>query len=278
MAVGRQPAPRDPGPCAKRSLGWGSCGQCGSPPGSLAPGPPPGLLRARGGPGPEEGGPRQPLPTCLPRSPVPAPARLFHQRGPGLAFSGCPCPEGRGQEGGGATGSCLCPPVVSLKQTWRPSPTPPGPRAPRAPRASSELTERAGLAPLCPPGSPPWEWRGGYSAQLASPPDWHRDQAACPGCGEGRPPPGASWATRRPAGGEAGRSGTRPPLGALRGCACQGPAGKWAGQRAGARTSPTSSRLCVCPSSLAPDSSRGTKVSSVPGGAWLGLRHVIVTR
>lgn len=109
VAVGRPPAPQDPGPRAKRSPGWGSCSQCGSPPGSLAPGTPPGLLRARGGPGPEEGGPRQPLPTCLPRSPVPAAARLFHPRGPGLALSGCPCPEERGQEGGRRGQLSVCP-------------------------------------------------------------------------------------------------------------------------------------------------------------------------
>lgn len=49
----------------------------------------------------------------------------------------------------------------------------------------------------------------------------------------------------------------------LRGCACQGSAGKWAGQRAGAPTFLISLSLHLL--SVALDSSRGRKMFSVSG-------------
>lgn len=182
-----------------------------------------------------------------------------------------PALKGGGRKGG-AAGSCLCALVV-LKQAWRPSPTPPGPRAPRTPRASSELTERARLprslagrlAPLRPPGSPPWGWRGGALHSWPRHPtgtETRRPARAAEKGGLCRGHPG------RPAGQWEGRLGGAA-WSALRGCACRGPAGKWAGQRAGAPSSPGSSHLCVRPLSLAqtPVGERSCQDS----GAWLSL-------
>lgn len=101
---------------------------------------------------------------------------LFHQRGPGWS-------------------SVAVPPESSVLAGPRPNRTRSGGPGTGAPSGKPCL----GTAP---------------TAGLT--PAWHRDQAAWPGCGEGRPPWGVSWVTRLPGAEEAGR-----------GCRCQ------AGRRAG---------------------------------------------
>lgn len=182
-----------------------------------------------------------------------------------------------GQEGRGL-GRLAYAPVIWLKQAQRPLLMLRGPRFPGC-------LESAVSWPCC-TGARLVGWSpctlqeallgvaGGGSPQLASPPAWHRDSAACPGCGEGRPPPAASWVTHGPVGGEARRRCLCQALSCadcyaaangLRGRACQGSTGKWAEQRADTPTSLISLSLRLL--SVAPDFSQGRKTFCVSGGS-----------